>query len=338
MINGNVKVDELKKFIAGREIELAKQLGIVVDGIGKEHKQYCPFCRGTSGRRFYIRTGEKTTFHCRQKCFKGGDIFTLYMAAHNVGFQTAKQQIADTAGYVAGVSHFSQAPAVTDKNVHNPVPSLDTFPLNADSPIYKATAAHRPDILFEDYQRAGAKLYHFQKDDWTEKGIAIPMFDCASVLSGWVRYTTGGKKKISEGAKSGIVGIDAIYNLRIAKQAKIVFKTAGVSDYLILSGRIAALGLENDYYAFTNGAGENELPGKFDALLIPALTGQVVRVIQDNDSPGEAGALRWAEHFAEYAADVRIVGLPPVIFDCDVKDLRDFFNTDGTAFEDLLFL
>ena len=214
---------------------------------------------------------------------------------------------------------------------------MDTFPLNADSPIYKATAAHRPDILFDDYQRIGAKLYHFQKDDWTEKGIAIPMFDCASVLSGWVRYTTGGKKKISEGAKSGIVGIDAIYNLRIAKQAKIVFKTAGVSDYLILSGRIAALGLENDYYAFTNGAGENELPDKFDALLRPALTGQAVGVIQDNDEPGETGALRWAEHIAEYAADVRVIRLPNIVFDCEVKDLRDFLAIDGTTFTDLLF-
>jgi hypothetical protein len=155
---------------------------------------------------------------------------------------------------------------------------------------------------------------------------------------GWVRYFTDGSKKNSTGSKSGIVGIDAIYNLRISKQAKIIFKTAGVSDYLALSGMIDRLGLENDYYAFTNGAGESELPGKFEPLLRPALTGRSVGVIQDNDEAGATGALRWAESIAEYAADVRIVRLPPVVFDCPVKDLRDFFNTDGTTFTDLLFI
>ena len=69
----------------------------------------------------------------------------------------------------------------------------------------------------------------------------------------------------------------------------------------------------------------------------PALTGKSVGVIQDNDEAGESGALRWAESIAEYAADVRIVRLPPIIFDCPVKDLRDFFATDGTTFTDLLF-
>ena len=59
---------------------------------------------------------------------------------------------------------------------------------------------------------------------------------------------------------------------------------------------IERLGLEADYYSFTNGAGEGELPGKFDALLRPALEGGTVGVIADNDEAGAAGALRWAEH------------------------------------------
>jgi hypothetical protein len=100
---------------------------------------------------------------------------------------------------------------------------------------------------------------------------------------------------------------------------------------------IERLGLENDYYAFTNGAGEGEDPDKFEPLLRPALSGQSVGVIQDNDAAGETGAQRWAEAIAEYAADVRIIRIPPVVFDCKVKDLRNFFNTDGTMFTDLLF-
>ena len=319
----NINTDELKNSIFGKEIELAKQLGILVEGIGKEHKQYCPFCRGTSGERFYIRTGDKTTFHCRQKCFSG-DLIALVMKSHNVDFKTAIQQIADVVGHVGTVNSRPQTVAVQDK----PIPFLDTFRLDADSLVFKATALHRPDILFDDYQRAGAKLFR--------DGIAIPMFDTDGIESGWVRYfQNGGKPKLL--GKSGIVGIDAIYNLRTAKSAKIVFKTAGVSDYLVLAGQIAALGLESDYYVFTNGAGEGELPGKFEALLRPALTGQTVGVIQDNDEAGESGALRWAESIAEYAADVRIIGLPEIVFDCSVKDLRDFFGVDGTAFTDLLF-
>ena len=209
-----------------------------------------------------------------------------------------------------------------------PVPFLDTWRLDATSPVFQATAAHRPDILFDDYQRAGAKLFR--------DGLAIPMFGTDGVLSGWVRYfQSGGKPKLI--GKSGIVGVDAIYNLRTAKQVKIVFKTAGVSDYLVLSGMIERLGLADDYYAFTNGAGEGELPGKFEPLLRPALTGLAVGVIADNDEAGESGALRWAKALAEYAANVRIVYLPPVVFDCPVKDLRDFLAIDGTIFQDLLF-
>jgi hypothetical protein len=33
-MNYSINTDELKNFIVGREIELAKQLGIVVEGIG----------------------------------------------------------------------------------------------------------------------------------------------------------------------------------------------------------------------------------------------------------------------------------------------------------------
>jgi hypothetical protein len=86
--------------------------------------------------------------------------------------------------------------------------------------------AHRPDITFADYRRAGAKLFR--------EGIAIPIFDNDGVTSGWVRYFTDGSKTNSKGSTSGIVGIDSIFNLRTAKSAKIIFKTAGVSNYLAL--------------------------------------------------------------------------------------------------------
>jgi hypothetical protein len=306
-------VNALKQHIRGREFDIAKELFGMTDGDNrKEHNQPCPVCREGTNRFWF--SPERRTFHCR-KCGFGGDIIRLAEKVFDLTFREAFDKIANAAGYVDGATHISHVVNEIKKAVQEgkPIlPTLDTWRLDAESPIYKATAAHRPDITFDDYQRAGAKLFR--------EGIAIPMFDNDSVLSGYVRYfQSGGKPKLI--GKSGIVGVDAIYNLRIAKPAKVVFKTAGVSDYLVLSGVIDRLvavslasddrhhNLTDDFYAFTNGAGENEKPDKFESLLRPALEGKTVIVIQDNDEAGEAGALRWAESIAEYAADVRIVRL-----------------------------
>jgi hypothetical protein len=284
----------------GRTFEkVGKALCGLTDGNGKDRSQPCPFCGGNN--RFWYST-ESNRWFCRKcKPTGGWDAIALSMQKRNVDFKEAVRLIAETTGYIdTDEMHVRHTVDEVKKAVQEgkPILSLDTWRLDADSPIYKATAVHRPDILFDDYQRAGAKLF---KD-----GIAIPMFDNDGVTSGWVRYfRRGGKPKLI--GKSGIVGVDAIYNLRTAKSARIVFKTAGVSDYLVLSGVIAALDLEAYYYAFTNGAGENEKPDKFEPLLRPALTWQAVGIIADNDDVGTQGALRWAEHFSEYAADVRIV-------------------------------
>jgi hypothetical protein len=162
------------------------------------------------------------------------------------------------------------------------------------------------------------------------------MFAVDGSLSGWVRYGVDGSKKNPFGSTSGIVGTLARDALLRRQPAKIVFKTAGVSDYLALTQQIAAAGIDTDYYAFTTGGGETEHPDKFESILRPALSGQTVGVIQDNDEAGTTGAQRWAAHIAKYAADVRIIELPPVVFDHPVKDLRDFFAS-GSTLSDLLF-
>jgi hypothetical protein len=324
-----INIDELKRHLkdTGQTFSLMLRIGGIAEGKGIDHSQPCPHCEGNN-RFWYSREYERC--YCR-KCKPNGegfDIFALVQHHRSIGFKEAVELIALESEFET--LHVRHAVNEVKKAVqeNKPILCLDTFHLDPDSPIYKTTAAHRPDITFDDYKLAEAKLFR--------DGIAIPMFDHAGVLSGHVRYfQTGGKPKLI--GKSGIVGQDAIYNLRVAKQAKIIFKTAGVSDYLVLSGIIARLGLEADYYCFTNGAGENELPDKFEPLLKPALAGLSVGVIQDNDEVGEKGALRWGESIAEYAADVRIIKLPPVIFDCPVKDLRDFFAINGTTFTDLVF-
>jgi len=316
-----MNIQGLKAHISHRVFELAKEVFGLTDGKNStEHNQGCilPGCDSDEdGFRFNPKT---KTFHCR-KCKFGGDIIELSKKVFSDSFAQAHDRIAQASGYI-----HANTPQQKTSAGNKPVSALDTFHLDAVSPVYKATAKHRPDILFDDYQRAGAKLFRNARfKEGYKNGIAIPMYGVDYILSGWCCYCTCGLKKLAMGSKSGIVGNDAIFNVRTAKQAKVVFKTAGVSDYLVLSGTIERLGVESDYYAFTNGAGEGEEPGKFEALLRPALTGLSVGVIQDNDEAGESGALRWAESIAEYAADVRIVRLPSVIFDCPVKDLRDFF-------------
>ena len=297
----------LKYHIADQEFDLAKNLfGLTEGRNSREHNQPCPICRDGTDRFWF--NPEKRTFHCR-KCGFGGDIIALAEKVFGLQFSEAFDKIADTAGYADGVTHISQPIAGVMKTVQEgrSLPHFEVFPLDANSPVFKATAKYRPDISFDDYQRAGAKLF--------QAGIAIPMFDNEGTLSGWVRYLKDGTKKNSFNSKSGIVGIDTIRNLQSRKPAKAVFKTAGVSDYLALQGMISRLGFGNDYYAFTNGAGESEKPDKFEPLLRQALEGKTVVVIQDNDEAGEAGALRWAESFAGYAQAFRgfafiTVGLP----------------------------
>jgi len=333
MTERKVNVDDLNRHLrsAGLTFSLTKKQGGVSDGNGKDHSQACPFCQ--EGKNRFWFSVEYDRFFCRKCKPRGGySIYDVIMHHQGIGFREVLELVARESCFIPiGVSHVLESAAALRKMVEErkPILTLGTYRLDEDSPTFKEVQKHRPEISFADYQRAGAKLCH--------SGVVIPMFSNDGVLSGYVQYMTDSSKKTALGSKSGIVGADAIYNLRTAKQVKIVFKTAGVSDYLILSGLIARLGLEADYYCFTNGCGENELPDKFEPLLRPALTGLSVGVVQDNDEAGATGALRWAESIAEYASNVQIIRLPKTVFDCTVKDLRDFLSIDGTTFTDVLF-
>ena len=221
-------INGLKAFIAGREFELAKELFGLTDGKHRtEYHQPCILSDCDSDNDAFRFNSTEGTFHCR-RCGFGGDIIDLAREVLGLSFTEAFGRVADIAGYSDTATN-RERPSQERKPVSPLAPFLPTFRLDADSPVFKAVQKHRPDILFDDFQRAGAKLFR--------DGITLPMFDTDGIESGWVRYfIDGGKPKLL--GKNGIVGVDAIYNLRIVKQARIVFKTAGVSDYLVLSGTI----------------------------------------------------------------------------------------------------
>jgi hypothetical protein len=69
---------------------------------------------------------------------------------------------------------------------------------------------------------------------------------------------------------------------------------------------------------------------------VPSIKANVA-VIADNDKAGSDGAKKWGEHLATFAADVRIIRLPENVFDCPVKDLRDFVRNGGALHDMLRF-
>ena len=316
--------NSLKEKIAGREFELAKQLVGLSDGDAHDephkHKQTCPFCGGTD--RFWYdgnRSHATRRFFCNQcRPQKGWDLIELVRQKLGVGFLEAVRILADTAGLPAPVWETKSKSSFRTWELHD-----------GHASMIQKVQAHRHEISFANYQRAGAVGF--------SSGIAIPVFSVKGDISGYYRFGTDGSKKMSQGGKSGIAGVDARDALLSKRDAKIIFKTAGISDYLVLSGLIADSDNQNYYFCFSNTCGELECPDKFDPLLRPALEGKTIGIIADSDSTGAIGSQRWAEHLATFASDVRIIRLPETVADCPVKDLRDFVSMGGTLHDILLF-
>ena len=313
---------DLKRRITGQEFELAKTILGLTDGKtpnDPEHHQPCPISDCSSDDDgFYFQCG-KGTFHCR-KCRFGGDLIALVGKVRNVELTEAYDIIVEAADSSGNRMKFAPKSLNSTSGLNTTtkkVQQMKQYELHEDSQFFKKVQRHRPEISFATYKKAGAVCF----EGSTGSGIAIPMYTCDGE-TGYIRYFTDGTKKNSLGAKSGIVGKNARDALLRKQPAKIVFKTAGVSDYLAISEVIDEAGLNDKYYAFTNGAGEVENPEKFDSILRPALEGKTVAVIADNDETGEKGAKRWALEFAKYAKNVRIVRLPKEMFGCPVRVLR----------------
>ena len=317
-------VNLLKEKIAGREFDLAKQLIGLSDGDAHDephkHKQKCPFCEGTD--RFWYdgkRSNATRRFFCNQcRPQKGWDLIELVKQKLGVGFLAAVRILAEAVGLSLPVRETKPPSRFQTWELHD-----------GHASMIKKVIAHRPEISLADYQRAGAVGF--------SGGIAIPVFSTKGEISGYYRFGTDGSKKMSQGGKSGIAGVDARDALLTQREAKIIFKTAGISDYLVLSGLIADSNNKNNYYCFSNTCGELERPDKFAPILRPALEGKTVGIIADSDSAGAIGSQRWAEHLATFVSDVRIIRLPKRVDDCPVKDLRDFVSLGGT-FQDILLL
>ena len=311
-----INVKNLNQYLknTNQTFAIMRRLGGLMDGTGNDRSQPCPFCGGTNRFRFSADCGK---CYCR-RCKPDGEGYSVYdvvMHCQDCTFEEALTLVAEASDYTSADCP-DDTQTETPQRKPAPIETFETFPLDKKSPVFKAAAKYRSEIPFAIYKRAGAKLY------WD--GIAIPMYANDGTLSGWVRYGRDNSKRLTPGSKSGIVGEDALDALLQKRSAKVVFKTAGVSDYLALTRVIAEAESEDDLYAFTNGAGEGEIPDKFESILRPALEDKTVVVIADNDDAGTKGAQKWAAFFAKFARSVRIIWLPEEVSGSPVKDLRDY--------------
>jgi len=287
----SINTDELKNSISGKEIEIAKQLGILVEGIGKEHKQYCPFCRGTSGERFYVRTGEKTTFHCRQKCFNG-DLITLVMKSYNVDFKTAVQQIASIAGYVTSI-----AP-------HRPSESK----AQTGAKQFQDGTVRKTEYIYTDTN--GNPHHKIVRLDGIEVSTGKPDKTCCQykmVLGKWVK---------------GAPAMKYPYRLPDVLQAKTVFIVEGEKTADCLN----AVGIRNAIATTSPGGVPS---GKLWEGWHTYIENKAIRIFPDNDDPGRKYARTVTTVILETnpSADVKIVelpGLPPK------GDFVDWYEADAT--------
>jgi phage/plasmid primase-like uncharacterized protein len=217
-------VNLLKEQIAGREFDFAKQLIGLSDGDAHnephKHKQECPFCGGKD--RFWYdskRSNATHRFFCNQcQPRKGWDLIELVKQKLGVDFLEAVRILADAVGLPLPMRETKSKSTFQTWELHD-----------GHASMIQKVISHRPEISLDDYLRAGAVGY--------SGGIAIPVFGTKGDLSGYYRFGTDGSKKMSRGGKSGIAGVDARDALLLKREAKIIFKCAGISDYLILAGR-----------------------------------------------------------------------------------------------------
>ena len=306
--------------------------GWLSDGVSEQEqhkrKQPCPNCGGEDRFRFAPELDRPHFFcnHCKPT--GGWDGIALVEEFADGGKLTHREAVrllAESIGYeTEASSHTSER-----KQNEEPKMTLQTCKLVENSATFRAVQAHRPEISFEAYERAGAVGF----SDDRGLGIAVPHFDNSGNLTTFTRfYARGGKPMNLKGLKSGIVGADARDALLSQRQVRTaVIKCAGISDCMTMSDLINDDGLEGEHYVFTNGAGEGENPTKFDAILCPALEGQNVVVIADNDAAGEKGAQKWAGHLATYAKDVRIIRPPQEWNGKTIKDVRNFVAAAGAT-------
>ena len=136
------------------------------------------------------------------------------------------------------------------------------------------------------------------------------------------------KRKIVSGSGRGIICRD-----QDLINSPGMIKVEGISDLITL----AASGIEDDTFIFTNPFGAGEDPRKIPGLSKLIAERDVV-IIHDCDAAGREGAAKWTAYCAKHAKSARDVKLPFPIAKSHGKDLSDYLLGDGKTLDDLMSL
>ena len=310
-----------------------QSVGIDTETLSKGQGTPCPLgCGGEGNDRLHGTPSFKSdgSVRCRQED-KVFDAFNAYIAAGKAAtLLEAAKQLADLYG-VALPPPKKEKPA----DYYVVEPQLYNFALA--SPWFTAKR-----ITEKAFFAAGGSLVKYMEDTF----IGIPAYAADSDFTQpvrWILYDCLGQQvkvpggtapnkciKVAENSPKGLIGLSGLRNL---SDAEIVVKVEGSTDLLRTWDAIPPTE-RNRYSVITNANGCNENPSPEAVELVREKT---VYVVGDADTPGQAGALKWATAFATTAKEVFSVKLPYPVEESHGKDIRDYFNEEKT-FDDFLKL
>ncbi len=342
----------IKSYARGRWSQIIPAISSLNADLLDSSKHPCPKCGGTDRFRAYDDFNQEGGVVCSQ-CHPASkttvDGFATIQWANGWNFP-------DTVRAVAEYLNLSPATRNIDKQSKRPghIDTLSIIPKAAEEKPPKPPAdsqlifkpwndalvalwcMKRPPILPEALKRFGARIAQY-KSKFTV--LAIPIFPCSLEQCepvGWIVYNiTGGTlpskdgpvgKRLTFGSSSGIVGmVDKIGDKSLRK-----IKTEGPTDGLAL----LSLDTNTQDVIFCNACGARERPDKEEFKELPSLVaGSRVVTIGDADNDGILGAEKWANFFAQSAADSRIARLPFEVVPSHGKDLRNW-TAEGSTQED----
>lgn len=303
------------------------------------HRQHfpCPKCQGTDRFRVYAdfeETGGVICNQCGRDCKTGFDTL-IWLTGRK--FAEVLGLVAEYLGIEPSNDHHKsngqsgKHPSKVDPAEHLTFQDWD----DGNDMLAAIWCTHKPPITVPAIKLCGGRIAHYKHFDTRYHVIALPVWGeslTAAKPVGWCLYNLAGgnlpggekgkwvKVKLTYGStKPGIMG--PVDQLATATE---IWKLEGPSDLLAfysIPDRPATA------IAITNKAGAGEKPVEWIAKLT---TDKPARILHDADEPGQAGAVLWAESFAQFSSETRIVRLPYEIKPDHGADFRDWIN-EGTA-------
>ena len=254
---------------------------------GAEWQGKCPFHEDSTPS---FSVNPEKGVYCCYGCGAKGDIYNFIQEKHHVDFREAKRIIAERAGL--NLADFDKPPA-------------DGAPRPVSTPESKLTDKPQAIAYYPYVDEKGILLYEIVRKEWLEGGERKKTF-----LQRW--HEQGAPADVFVWRKHQR---QVVFRLDKVLAADVVWFVEGEKDAMSLE----AIGL----VATTIAGGSN---AKWLLNYTQALTGKQIRIIPDNDAPGQKFAQRAYDKLSPVASVVivRVPGPPK-------SDVSDWLADGGTV-------